>query len=122
MLSKKKNVGFAATRVGNLLASNPAQKPRKTLRKHYLLWICLMVSTRLKMFLTHKSQCLHSFSSLCQGLYPSPHLGGDTWQKWGCLAVGAGAAGPGGFGKLFVSRGQSLVFAFLRTESHRPHC
>lgn len=25
-----------------------AQKPRKTLRKHYLLWICLTVSTRLQ--------------------------------------------------------------------------
>lgn len=118
MLSKKKNVGFAATRVGNLLASNPAQKPRKTLRKHYLLWICLMVSTRLKMFLTHKSQCLHSFSSLCQGLYPSPHLGGGYMAEMGVSSSGGRSSWARRFWKAFCFKRSKSGICLL--EDRKP--
>lgn len=94
MLSKKKNVGFAARRGGTSWLLVQLMSPGRPLRKHYLLWICLVVSTRLKNVSDTQISVPSEKTQLLSGLHPPPHLGGDTWQKKGCLAVEAGAAGP----------------------------
>lgn len=104
-----------------LLASSSAQKPRKTLRKHYLLWICLTVSTRLQNVSDTQISVPEEKRQLLT-VFIHPLTWGGYMAEKGVSSSGGRNSWARDLGKLLLLRDLSLVFVFWRTKSHRPHC